>query len=243
MQDLAVHFERVISTPRLASYHPQPHDDEQCLSRCLWNTALCESFYPLLHALEISFRNAMNDALCSHYQSQDWLRQRHSELDQKDHGEVVAAEGRAQRKAMRRGRTVTHTDILTELSLGFWVELVDKKYDRAHQARVPLKPLWFDLWNHGFPNWKGPPRRRAELHGRMLRVRDLRNRIFHHEPIWRWPDLPKLYDEFQETLTLFSPAAAQVFTVADRFPLVHRRGVQQFRPLVAKQLSGTRSSR
>lgn len=58
---------KVLSTSRLDPYHLSGTDTTaDALSRYAWNVALCESFYPLLHALEIALRNTLDNAISSH---------------------------------------------------------------------------------------------------------------------------------------------------------------------------------
>jgi hypothetical protein len=77
----------------------------------------------------------------------------------------------ARRKLNTRAHSGTADDVVTELSLGFWVSLVSNSYDRS---------LWVPCLHKAFPVYRGPRRR---LHGDLRTMLLFRNRIMHHEPI------------------------------------------------------------
>jgi hypothetical protein len=68
------------------------------------------------------------------------------------------------------GATTGH--VVAELSFGFWIGLLANRY---HQS------LWVPTLQHAFPRFGG---RRTQLHGDLERLRKLRNRAAHHEPIF-----------------------------------------------------------
>jgi hypothetical protein len=49
----------------------------------------------------------------------------------------------------------------------------------------------------------------------------LRNRVFHHEPIWYWRDLAQQHAQLLETINWINPAMRSLIGVLDRFPGVH----------------------
>ena len=78
----------------------------------------------------------------------------------------------------RAGRPLDPGRIVAELSFGFWERLL---------SRGPAGPrnyemmLWRPALHRAFPNAR---RRRADIHRPLPGLRDLRNRIAHHEPIF-----------------------------------------------------------
>lgn len=62
----------------------------------------------------------------------------------------------------------------------------------------------------------------------MHQVRKLRNRVFHHEPIWRWSNLPQRYAELEETIGWFEPELSHILPDAHTFNEVHARGSTAF---------------
>jgi len=63
-------IERTISQPRFDSYKLQGGDENDALSKYLWNVALCESLYPVLHLIEVSYRNAAHCAISATHRNE-----------------------------------------------------------------------------------------------------------------------------------------------------------------------------
>lgn len=80
---------------------------------------------------------------------------------------------RAADKITDSGKPETPGRVISELSFGFWVNMLLSKYDPVLWAPLHLSfpdlPLDVD---------------RAGFHARLLQVQSLRNRIGHHEPIF-----------------------------------------------------------
>lgn len=79
----------------------------------------------------------------------------------------------AQRKVNERQDVPTPGHVIAELHFGFWVGLFANNYHSA---------LWVNRLESAFPNYSGT---RKDLHVDLERLRKLRNRIAHHEPIYR----------------------------------------------------------
>lgn len=73
-------------------------------------------------------------------------------------------------------------------------------------------------------------RTRANLAQRFNEVRKLRNRIFHHEPIWYWP-LKQKHERILEAIHWIEPAMVDLISTVDRFPDVYADGIA---PIEAK---------
>jgi hypothetical protein len=70
--------------------------------------------------------------------------------------------------------------------LGFWTALFNAPYERAL-----WNPPMLGLLDDTFPFVPRRSRSRRRLFQHLDTIRRLRNRMFHHEPIWNWnlPDL------------------------------------------------------
>jgi hypothetical protein len=79
--------------------------------------------------------------------------------------------------ARRTSVGVLPGDIVAALPLGFWVSLFSAGRSANYETT-----LWRPALRHSIPGYKGP---RAELHFRLDALRLLRNRVAHHEPIFR----------------------------------------------------------
>ena len=108
------------------------------------------------------------DAL-SLYQRDDWYRARvfTQKLDVHRQKNIRDARKRLQ----DRGRKVDSGRIVSELTFQFWVALHERKYRDQFWIRF-LRKIWPD----------GEDVRK--LHKDLLKIRDLRNRIAHHEPVF-----------------------------------------------------------
>jgi hypothetical protein len=98
------------------------------------------------------------------------------------------------------------------LDFGFWTGLFGKPY-LFQSKRNPR------LWPHGLS--KIFPHASAALtlggiSGRLNDLRHLRNRIFHHEPVWARPDLAGDRDDILELLGWMSPEAARTLRSMER---------------------------
>ncbi len=81
----------------------------------------------------------------------------------------------------------SHGDVIAKLNFGFWINLLTKKYYSGDNQL-----LWPNLLPHVFPNLPDEIKQTSgreqlkELHKKFDHVRELRNRLFHHEPIWKF---------------------------------------------------------
>lgn len=186
-----------------------------------WNIALCESLYPALQGLEIALRNAIHDAATNAYGTENWF----------DDARVIP-HGREQ-DAVRKARETLAKDrkpddagrIVAELSFGFWTSLFDRRYEQI---------LWPHLLKSVFPTMPRSIRTRQTLSKRLHPIRHLRNRVFHHEPIWYWGDLRKQHVELQETIGWINEGMLSFVRVLDRFVSVHEQATTPYeRPLAS----------
>ena len=59
-------------------------------------------------------------------------------------------------------------------------------------------------------------------------VLDLRNRVFHHEPIWHRANLAKQHDEILETIAWINPSMAGLVRITDSFPETYSLGISSY---------------
>jgi len=216
---------RHVSAERIGSYRRGGADDEEALARYLWNIALCEALYPSLHCLEIALRNMVFEAAAATFPlagaAECWLE--HPGILHADEARAVRA---AAQRLGRRGKPCEAGRLVAELSFGFWTALFDVRYE---QDRV----LWPRLFARKiFAHAPRQQRSRKALSPLLNRVRHLRNRAFHHEPIWHWSDLAQQHALVVDLLGWMSPELRATVSAIDRFPRVHREGVAGLRARV-----------
>jgi hypothetical protein len=237
---------RSLSQQRLDAYrHPSDSDDTDALTRYLWNIALASALHPTLHVFEVTLRNAIYATSvklidCSRLHMPDvpcWLDARNSTLlYAKEAGEVERAKTYLGSDARRR--TAGH--LIAKLTFGFWVQLTARVYSE-HRADGPR------LWPRGLPfvfPYRWPHRKLAPDHGdremiykRLHEVRELRNRIAHHAPVWD-RDLATDYARIVEVLGWMSTRVAQSVQALDPFPAVLSVGPAAYRPHAERLLLG-----
>lgn len=168
-----------LSPKRLAPY--LRHNDEDChraLAHYQWNLKLSEALYPVLHLNEVVFRNALHQTLTVEFKTEMWFEGDWLYESEKRSVEEVIKEIRKQK------RDVTADRVVAQLTFGFWCSLCNKRYEHR-------QTLWPKLLRHK-PLKQLPKRlrQRQSISKAVERLRRLRNRVFHHEPIWHWQDLP-----------------------------------------------------
>ena len=135
------------------------------------NAQLGAAFHGPLQALEVALRNAMHARLEERFGSQ-WYTNTAAGLD--SHAQDSVA------RVLRSGVRVQSADqFVASMSLGFWVRLVGRggSVNGCRRANYD-RTLWRPALHRVFPG-----RSRREVHGRLDSLRQLRNRIAHHEPI------------------------------------------------------------
>ncbi len=173
-----------------------------------WNTALSESMYSSMQTLEIALRNTINNNASRHFNNSNWFESNWFEdpaiLGQSTREKVHSAKSilKQQNKNLSSGR------ILAELSFGFWTSLFNKKYDQV---------LWHKIIKKTFPHMKAKVRTRATLSKRLNKIRRLRNRIFHYEPIWYYNDLKQQHEQILETIGWIEPKMKDMILPIDQF--------------------------
>lgn len=162
-----------ISRERLTAYSATAASDVEALALYELNARLCNCLHELIGGLEIALRNAICSAVIDHYGRQDWYRARvvtrNLSPERRKNIREVRARLQAQHQDERSGR------IISGLTFHFWVAIHENKY-----RDIFWTPFLHKVWPAG-SNIK-------QVHKDLLKMRDLRNRIAHHEPVFkeRW---------------------------------------------------------
>ena len=144
-------------------------------------SSLC--FIPL-HYVEVVLRNKVYDALLSFYcgrrksidlpgSPEEWYLW----MPQRDKTKRVIQESIHR---LRVGKSSPMTcDIIAQLPFGLWVSVLEEFPDE----KAPLY-FWRGITHAVFSNIKGKKNRRNILF-ELRNINNVRNRLFHHEPIWK----------------------------------------------------------
>ena len=201
-----------ISIERFSSYYSTSSQNEyEALGNYAWNIALCESLYPALNSIEVALCNGINDAATAYYGDDSWF---HGTLKEQENKRLQLLSSRFRRLGLT---SPTVGDIIAGLSLGFWVDLLKGRYEQI---------LWPALLPVVFPYATNKQRSRERIYQRLAKIQVLRNRVFHHEPVWHLSDLEQRHQEIPETIGWISPAMLEMTLLLDRIDSVYTRGEQ-----------------
>lgn len=166
-----------LSQPRFDTYLREREQDRQkALALYQWNLQLSAAFIIPLHILEISVRNAVVQRLDVVYTPQwPWYRGFVQSLP--DHGFYNP------RKDLLKvaGKQPTTGKVVAELKFIFWEKMFTAKHDGL---------LWKNHIHSVFPfapSAMTTAQLRQRIHDDIFEIRQLRNRIAHHEPIYSRP--------------------------------------------------------
>lgn len=204
-----------ISEPRFGRYLAQAGENDalSSLACYLWNTLLSESLYPVLQGVEVTLRNSIRKAAAEKFGSAGWLD---SVLVNPEQQHLQAARERLQNQSKDTGPD----NLMSELNFGSWVGLFHHRYEGI---------LWPQMLRAVFPYMPRQLRTRRLIFQRLQRTRQLRNRIFHYEPIWYWNNLEGYHREILELIRWINPEMAGLVELADRFPSVYAQGPEVWR--------------
>lgn len=191
-----------LAAPRVAAvqhfFHTKGETD---LYGCYaWSQAVASGLLPILGDFEVSLRNAVHRSLSQYHggvDSFEWMLKTRPnanaqgpalewhKMKQKTHDEIERehVKLRSQRK---KGR-VTPDDLVAKMSFGFWEKLLQSLTNSVHPAGLQAAVL-----RGAFPKAPvtatvtfGHQSFNAQLVALLARIREVRNRIGHHDQIWR----------------------------------------------------------
>lgn len=218
-----------ISFERLNSYRIPEGTSLDTLCTYYWNMALCEALYPTLNAAEIALRNSIHAGLTAQYGTESWF-DNPALLDRRQAWRV--AEVRS--ALMERGKPGNPGRIVAQLSFGFWVTMLSAPYEERIWRRDG-----YALLRAVFPRTTRRERLRRLLYRRFADINVLRNRVFHHEPVWtgvrvittrKHHNLGTLHQDTLEAIGWISLDLRDTVRLIDRFPEVYahdRAGIEQ----------------
>jgi hypothetical protein len=241
-----------LSRPRLSSYKAffgQPSDAE-LLGLYAWNEEVSAALFRMISLIEIVLRNQFHRTLSANYgiagssSSKDWYRHLLLTSESKKKVEKILFR-RANGQLIPRTPFPTPDDVVSKVTFGFWPHLLDVAQDAAGQQVKWGKLLPSVFPGHRYPleaYWKKQAHQDA-LFARLDLCNELRNRIAHHEPIWK---LGALMEETRERpnrqRTQIAPAPATPADAIARLNLVYDHLCELLGWLSQDMLGATRGS-
>lgn len=215
-------IKKSISGERLAVYRADGVDDTTAIARYIYNIALSKSIYPLINIFEITLRNSIDKALENYFNITDW-----NNVIQLQQTELMMINDTIL-KIKRQGKKYSHGRLIAELTLGFWVALMGRKYNNQGFQFAVIKSCL-----HGCPsNQKSS----GAIQKNLAEIRFLRNRIAHHERISHWKDLKQKHDLILDFIKWLNPDMYTIAFEKDTFDDVYANGITPFIAFVNDKL-------
>lgn len=177
------------------------------------NIKISQAFYPVLSIVEIQLRNAIDTMIQTVFSStwlEDELKTQKLLLDY-DYNKLQKAY-----KALknRYGEVnITHGKIVAELTIGFWVSLCSKKYNSIIWTKKgAFKGVFIN-----YP--KDKLERIHDISSKLTKIKNLRNRIFHHEPIlYKKDKIGVMYNIICEIISYLPKDDSNILNRTNNFP-------------------------
>ncbi len=188
-----------------------PNDESRAVKHYQSNIKLTEAFYTSLSVLEVALRNALSRELKTMTGRDDWYAIFANTPGLTNLNKYIT---QASKQITGRHEQITSSKIIAELTLGFWVSLLNAEYERL---------LWKDL-RRAFPYIPKKDRKRKNVSAPLNRFRAFRNRVFHNESIcWNMKKVQEIHDELLLVLEWINKDLPEWLTEIDRFENVQEQ--------------------
>ncbi len=238
-----------ISQARLSSYKAffLPNDNNELYGLYCWNEALSSCFMRLIGVVEVTLRNRIHLILSQHV-AQSHPNQFTGNHNSNDWYNLVGLRG----KSLDKVKEITHdkrwdalqrrnvytakavpispNSVISSMTFGFWAPILD--------LNLPWNSLLPQIIpNHRYANqpnhWNNA--HVGQVYERIVRVRDIRNRVSHFEPLWKLKDI---YEEKKQapgvSINVEFTAPKNEDEALDRLNMLYKR-VQQLLYWLSKE--------
>lgn len=174
-------FEKYFSKERMQRYLVACNNDYE-RAICLYkeNMRVSQSLHPMIGIVEVVIRNRIHEVIKEHFGNEDWILEERegfmqtlSTLSDKRHRSYLLHKVNAIESRLLKGnKAITSHAMISETSLGFWTEF----YKSSVYKMLKGKPIQVF---RKLPRGVG----RHEISYMVEKVRKIRNRMNHQEPI------------------------------------------------------------
>ena len=200
---------QTLSPERLAPYLKATKTKADALELYKINITLCQLMYLSLNTLEITLRNAIDRILRKHY-GEKWLTNGQFPLEDYE-AETIQ---KSLNKLGKRNQYPSQDQLIADLSFGFWQSLFHKRHYDEYFWRPHGKAI--------FPHAKRKERSISIIEIKLNAVRILRNRVSHHEPIWkRHADLFNTWNDIYCLVGWINPDVVTWMRQIDKFKKIY----------------------
>ena len=201
----------VLSQQRFATYrHFADSNENRALELYQWNMEISSAILMPLHVFEVSLRNAVAEATAAfHGDNWPWSEGFHFSLPKprrphySPYRDVMAAIEPCKKNNLG--------DIIVELKFSFWQSMLTQR----HHERI-WKPNFQRVFP-GAPTCSPTGTQIRRLHKEVNEIRDFRNRVAHHEPIFDMP-IKKYHAQIHRLVEWRSKDAAEWLNGIDPVP-------------------------
>lgn len=223
LEDELKKFEPTYSVERLKAFIYSPDDKlEDVIVRYRNNLKISQALYPELCTLEVILRNAVDYVLRT-YISETWIEDEIKNnvlLDSSDYQLLVNAYEITKKECKSSSKNMTSGKIIANLNFGFWTNLCAKKYS--------IK-IWNKLYcfKGVFVNYPNNKPEIAVISKKLYLIRKLRNRIFHYEQIFKYPEKTlQLYNVILELLSYLPKDEFNIVSESSHFLLTYNTAMK-----------------
>ena len=203
-------LEKFISQDRLSSYKIiiKKKSNKNLIAAYHWNKHISAALYPILQCLEITLRNGLHIAGTKAFNASDWYEKalKHGG-DNKFKADYNRWNAKYYRKSAgykkedkkkpwvsnhenmlkntktyleRENKPNTASNVVSTVMFGFWVSF----FEDAYSGTEPKKFLWPHI-EAIILDKNSLIKTRAQAHAVLNDLQQLRNRMSHHEPVWK----------------------------------------------------------
>ena len=192
-------IDELITNERLNSYKNvfQHSDDVELVGAYLWNIQVCSALYPLLSVAEVALRNSIDNALSRDLGRFWWSSTKllynsfspgvnppYSVAALKTNFSNAAAQvvrDKKRRYSIQTTVIPTHHEIIAKTEFSTWEFILDSEF--MGPSRIWPKNLG-KVFRGPWPTAKAG-KMLSSTQDLIKTVREFRNRISHHEPVWK----------------------------------------------------------
>ena len=188
-------FEELVSKPRLDSYRQYFRVGmEEAIGLYIWNMEVASCFSSLLGFFEVALRNHVHGALSTHYsqgasKSIHWYDIIAAQLKKTTRDKVYEL----RHQKIKSGGFIPKVpqpspdEIVSRVTFGFWPSVLSC-VNSAHASKIFPAIFPEHALNSNPIDWSIDVKRKQAL-AYLYEFTEFRNRIAHHEPLWKFSEL------------------------------------------------------
>lgn len=186
------------------------HGSEPALELYRWNAAISAGFFELISYVEVALRNAVDTILAPLEVTasaridvaRGWWFASPTFLDH----DALKFSDAARKHLGKNARTASRDKVFASMTFGVWEAVFGKRYEELFRQHLV----------HAFPH-RPTGFTRTTVHTTVLALRNLRNRIAHHQAIFDLP-LEERYEQAMDLLGWIEPDLQAMVGKASRVP-------------------------